>query len=77
MAQPQNDDVQNPNLIRREVEAPLVKVDGRISYQEFVIMMKMGADWRKTSRQYSEERFNDLCMKLMKNGSLELAGKGR
>ncbi|KAJ0605550.1 putative non-specific serine/threonine protein kinase [Helianthus annuus] len=51
--------------------------DGRISYQEFVIMMKMGADWRKTSRQYSEERFNDLCMKLMKNGSLELAGKGR
>ncbi|EOY32687.1 Calcium-dependent protein kinase 19 isoform 2, partial [Theobroma cacao] len=29
--------------------------DGRISYEEFVAMMKAGTDWRKASRQYSRE----------------------
>ncbi|XWS52536.1 hypothetical protein CRYUN_Cryun11dG0079100 [Craigia yunnanensis] len=47
--------------------------DGRISYEEFVVMMKAGTDWRKASRQYSRERFNSLSLKLMRDGSLQLA----
>ncbi|MBA0800482.1 hypothetical protein Gohar_010911 [Gossypium harknessii] len=46
--------------------------DGRISYEEFVAMMKAGTDWRKASRQYSRERFNSLSLKLMRDGSLQL-----
>jgi len=44
--------------------------DGRISYEEFSVMMKAGTDWRKASRQYSRERFNSLSLKLMQDGSL-------
>ncbi|KAJ0982822.1 hypothetical protein J5N97_011077 [Dioscorea zingiberensis] len=44
--------------------------DGRISYEDFVIMMKSGTDWRKASRQYSRERFKSLSVNLMKGGSL-------
>lgn len=51
--------------------------DGRISYEEFAAMMKAGTDWRKASRQYSRERFNSLSMKLMRDGSLQLANEGR
>ncbi|XWS28312.1 hypothetical protein CRYUN_Cryun25bG0057200 [Craigia yunnanensis] len=47
--------------------------DGRISYEEFVAMMKSGTDWRKASRQYSRERFNNLSLKLIRDGSLQLA----
>ncbi|RWW17333.1 hypothetical protein GW17_00018742 [Ensete ventricosum] len=46
--------------------------DGRISYDEFVAMMKAGTDWRKASRQYSRERFKSLSMNLMKDGSLSM-----
>ncbi|GAB4833986.1 Calcium-dependent protein kinase 13 [Ancistrocladus abbreviatus] len=46
--------------------------DGKISYDEFVAMMKTGTDWRKASRHYSRGRFNSLSMKLMKDGSLNL-----
>ncbi|KAK1313608.1 Calcium-dependent protein kinase 7 [Acorus calamus] len=46
--------------------------DGKISYDEFATMMKAGTDWRKASRQYSRERFNNLSLKLMKDGSLEV-----
>ncbi|CAM8912689.1 unnamed protein product [Rhodiola kirilowii] len=46
--------------------------DGRISYDEFVAMMKTGTDWRKASRQYSRERFKSLSVNLMKDGSLRL-----
>ena len=49
--------------------------DGRISYDEFAAMMKAGTDWRKASRQYSRERFNSLSLKLMRDGSLQLAGE--
>ncbi|KAG2300541.1 hypothetical protein Bca52824_037013 [Brassica carinata] len=49
--------------------------DGRISYEEFAAMMKAGTDWRKASRQYSRERFNSLSLKLMRDGSLQLAGE--
>ncbi|CAK7342542.1 unnamed protein product [Dovyalis caffra] len=51
--------------------------DGKISYEEFATMMKAGTDWRKASRQYSRERFNNLSLKLMKDGSLKLANEGR
>ncbi|KNA14653.1 hypothetical protein SOVF_105100 isoform A [Spinacia oleracea] len=51
--------------------------DGRISYDEFAAMMKAGTDWRKASRQYSRERFNNLSLKLMKDGSLQSANEGR
>ncbi|XP_047941946.1 calcium-dependent protein kinase 10-like [Salvia hispanica] len=46
--------------------------DGKISYDEFVAMMKTGTDWRKASRQYSRERFKSLSLNLMKDGSLQL-----
>lgn len=46
--------------------------DGRISYEEFTVMMKAGTDWRKASRQYSRERFNSLSIELMRNGSLQV-----
>ncbi|GMI70959.1 calcium-dependent protein kinase 32 [Hibiscus trionum] len=45
--------------------------DGRISYDEFAAMMKGGTDWRKASRQYSRERFNNLSQKLMNDESLQ------
>nr|AEL88279.1 calcium-dependent protein kinase [Dimocarpus longan] len=51
--------------------------DGRISYDEFAAMMKAGTDWRKASRQYSRERFNNLSLKLMRDGSLQMNNEGR
>jgi calcium-dependent protein kinase len=47
--------------------------DGRISFDEFVAMMKAGTDWRKASRQYSRERFKTLSNSLIKDGSLAMA----
>ncbi|OEL16917.1 Calcium-dependent protein kinase 13 [Dichanthelium oligosanthes] len=47
--------------------------DGKISYEEFVAMMKTGTDWRKASRHYSRGRFNSLSIKLIKDGSVKLA----
>ncbi|KAK1363367.1 Calcium-dependent protein kinase [Heracleum sosnowskyi] len=57
------------NEIMREVDTDK---DGKISYDEFVAMMKTGTDWRKASRQYSRERFQSLSVNLMKDGSLHL-----
>ncbi|KMZ63815.1 putative Calcium-dependent protein kinase [Zostera marina] len=48
--------------------------DGRISYDEFVAMMKTGTDWRKASRHYSRGRFNSLSIRLMKDGSINMDG---
>ncbi|KAL5722534.1 non-specific serine/threonine protein kinase [Ranunculus cassubicifolius] len=62
-------DVEVLNDIIREVD---IDKDGRISYEEFVSMMKTGTDWRKASRHYSRERFKSLSMNLMKDGSLKL-----
>ncbi|XWS51067.1 hypothetical protein CRYUN_Cryun12cG0144400 [Craigia yunnanensis] len=62
-------DVDVLNDIMREVDTDK---DGRISYDEFVAMMKTGTDWRKASRQYSRERFKSLSLNLMKDGSLQL-----
>ncbi|KAF3776511.1 Calmodulin [Nymphaea thermarum] len=53
--------------ILREIDSDK---DGRISYDEFVAMMKTGTDWRKASRHYSRGRFNSLSIRLMKDGSL-------
>ncbi|CAN6440340.1 unnamed protein product [Victoria cruziana] len=46
--------------------------DGRISYAEFISMMKTGTDWRMASRHYSRERFKSLSINLMKDGSLKV-----
>lgn len=62
-------DIMVLNEIMREVDTDK---DGRISYDEFVAMMKTGTDWRKASRQYSRERFKSLSLNLMKDGSLHL-----
>uniref|UniRef100_A0A0E0LXH1 Calcium-dependent protein kinase n=1 Tax=Oryza punctata TaxID=4537 RepID=A0A0E0LXH1_ORYPU len=40
--------------------------DGRISYQEFELMMKAGADWRNGSRQFSRANFSSLSRRLCK-----------
>ncbi|KAF8733866.1 hypothetical protein HU200_014718 [Digitaria exilis] len=55
------------NNVLREVDTDK---DGRISFDEFVAMMKAGTDWRKASRQYSRERFKTLSNSLIKDGSL-------
>ncbi|KAG1368809.1 calcium-dependent protein kinase 10 [Cocos nucifera] len=62
-------DTEAVNDILREVDTDK---DGRISYEEFVAMMKAGTDWRKASRQYSRERFKSLSINLMKDGSLSM-----
>ncbi|OAY66327.1 Calcium-dependent protein kinase 30 [Ananas comosus] len=67
-------DTEVVNDILREVDTDK---DGRISYEEFVAMMKTGTDWRKASRQYSRERFKSLSINLMKDGSLSLANEAR
>ncbi|RAL47635.1 hypothetical protein DM860_011373 [Cuscuta australis] len=59
------------NDIMREVDSDK---DGKISYEDFVGMMKAGTDWRKASRQYSRERFRSLSLNLVKDGSLQLQG---
>ncbi|KAI3924605.1 hypothetical protein MKW92_029472 [Papaver armeniacum] len=69
---PNNDEV--INAIIRDVDTDK---DGKISYEEFAAMMKAGTDWRKASRQYSRERFNNLSMKLMKDGSLQFNNEAR
>ncbi|OVA03272.1 Protein kinase domain [Macleaya cordata] len=69
---PNNDEV--INAIIRDVDTDK---DGRISYEEFAAMMKAGTDWRKASRQYSRERFNNLSLKLLKDGSLQLNNEAR
>nr|CAB3493652.1 unnamed protein product [Digitaria exilis] len=58
------------NNVLREVDTDK---DGRISFDEFVAMMKAGTDWRKASRQYSRERFKTLSNSLIKDGSLVMA----
>lgn len=51
--------------------------DGRISYEEFEMMMKAGTDWRNGSRQYSRAVFNTLSLKMFKDGSLKDGGVKR
>ncbi|GJW80437.1 calcium-dependent protein kinase 7-like protein [Tanacetum coccineum] len=47
--------------------------DGKISFEEFTAMMKAGTDWRKASRQYSRERYNNLSLKLFRDGSMHVS----
>lgn len=47
--------------------------DGRVSFEEFVAMMKAGTDWRKASRQYSRQRFKSLGNSLIKDGSISIS----
>ncbi|KAJ1255113.1 hypothetical protein BS78_08G065300 [Paspalum vaginatum] len=46
--------------------------DGKISYEEFELMMKAGMDWRNTSRQYSRAVYNTLSRKIFKDVSLKV-----
>ena len=39
--------------------------------------MQAGTDWRKFSRRYSRERFNNLSIKLMNDGSLSMHENGQ
>nr|CAB3474713.1 unnamed protein product [Digitaria exilis] len=64
-----SDSMEMVNDILQEVDTDK---DGKISYDEFVAMMKTGTDWRKASRHYSRGRFNSLSMKLIKDGSVKL-----
>ncbi|XP_010912114.1 calcium-dependent protein kinase 8 [Elaeis guineensis] len=45
--------------------------DGRISFQEFELMMKTGSDWRNASRQYSRQALSALSCRLLKYGSMK------
>ncbi|KAF9623846.1 hypothetical protein IFM89_005431 [Coptis chinensis] len=65
-------DIEVLNDIINEVDTDK---DGRISYEEFVAMMKTGTDWRKASRHYSRERFKSLSLNLMKDGSLKVGNE--
>ncbi|KAK4749471.1 hypothetical protein SAY87_026920 [Trapa incisa] len=58
-------------VVRAVMQDVDVDKDGRISYDEFATMMKAGTDWRKASRQYSRDRFNNLSINLMRDGSLK------
>ncbi|CAH2072896.1 unnamed protein product [Thlaspi arvense] len=69
------DDTSSEEVIAAIMQDVDTDKDGRISYEEFVAMMKAGTDWRKASRQYSRERFNSLSLKLMRDGSLQLEGE--
>jgi len=51
--------------------------DGRISYEEFASMTKTGTDRRKASRHYSRGRFNNLSIKLARDGSLQMENNER
>ncbi|URE26782.1 calcium-dependent protein kinase [Musa troglodytarum] len=66
------DSIDVVNDILQEVDTDK---DGRISYDEFVAMMKTGTDWRKASRHYSRGRFNSLSVRLIKDGSLNLGNE--
>ncbi|KAK3444054.1 hypothetical protein EUGRSUZ_A00262 [Eucalyptus grandis] len=48
--------------------------DGRISYDEFKVMMKMGMDWKMASRQYSRAMLNALSQKMFKDKPSSLRG---
>uniref|UniRef100_A0A5B7AWW0 non-specific serine/threonine protein kinase n=1 Tax=Davidia involucrata TaxID=16924 RepID=A0A5B7AWW0_DAVIN len=64
-------DTNNEEVINAIMQDVDTDKDGRISYEEFATMMKAGTDWRKASRQYSRERYNNLSLKLLKDGSFQ------
>ncbi|AQK40303.1 Calcium dependent protein kinase 13 [Zea mays] len=49
--------------------------DGKISYEEFVVTMKTGTDWRNASQHYLRGGFNSISIKLIKHGSVKLGSK--
>ncbi|KAL6642410.1 hypothetical protein ACP70R_020591 [Stipagrostis hirtigluma subsp. patula] len=51
-------------------------MDGKISYEEFELMMSAGMDWRNASRQYSRAVYNTLSRKMFKDVSLKLDPSG-
>lgn len=66
-----DDSVVVANDIFQEVNA---NKDGQMNYEEFAAMMKNRADWGNAFRHhYSRERFNNLSIRLMKDGSINMA----
>ncbi|KAF6163332.1 hypothetical protein GIB67_025196 [Kingdonia uniflora] len=65
-------DTNNEEVITAIIHVVDTDKDGKISYEEFTTMMKAETDWRKASRQYSRERFNNHIVKLMKDGTFEV-----
>ncbi|KAL6987127.1 Calcium-dependent protein kinase 14 [Sarracenia purpurea var. burkii] len=66
----EEDETNNEEVINAIIQDVDTDKDGRISYEEFASMMKAGTDWRKASRQYSRERYNNLSLKLIRDGSI-------
>ncbi|KAG5602668.1 hypothetical protein H5410_034038 [Solanum commersonii] len=64
---PQNDQVINDIIFDADLDK-----DGRISYQDFKVMMSTGTDWKMGSRQYSKAMLNALSMRLFKDKSMQL-----
>ncbi|KAK4795462.1 hypothetical protein SAY86_013456 [Trapa natans] len=59
----------NDQVIRDIMHDADLDKDGRISYNEFKAMMKMGMDWKMGSRQYSRAMLNALSLRLFKEKS--------
>ncbi|KAJ9565392.1 hypothetical protein OSB04_001358 [Centaurea solstitialis] len=70
------DEANNEEVISAIIHDVDTDKDGKISFEEFTAMMKAGTDWRKASRQYSRERYNNLSLKLFQDGSMDLANEG-
>ncbi|CAN4099115.1 unnamed protein product [Withania somnifera] len=64
---PQNDQVINDIIFDADLDK-----DGRISYQDFKVMMSTGTDWKMGSRQYSKAMLNALSVRLFKDKSMQL-----
>ncbi|CAN4100679.1 unnamed protein product [Withania somnifera] len=62
----QNDKVINDIIFDADLDK-----DGRISYQDFKVMMSTGTDWKMGSRQYSKAMLNALSMRLFKDKSMQ------
>ncbi|KAF5785868.1 putative protein kinase CAMK-CDPK family [Helianthus annuus] len=73
----EDDEANNEEVISAIIHDVDTDKDGKISFEEFTVMMKAGTDWRKASRQYSRERYNNLSLKLFQNGSMDLTNEAR
>ncbi|CAH1445702.1 calcium-dependent protein kinase 7 [Lactuca sativa] len=71
------DEANNEEVISAIIHDVDTDKDGKISFEEFTAMMKAGTDWRKASRQYSRERYNNLSLKLFQDASLDLGNEER
>ncbi|KAJ8774864.1 hypothetical protein K2173_018123 [Erythroxylum novogranatense] len=61
----------NEQVIRDIIFDVDLDKDGRISYDEFKMMMKSGMDWKMASRQYSRAMLNALSIRFAKDKSIQ------